>query len=459
VNTTHPIAIIGAGPVGLAAAAHLAAAGEDFVVLESGETVADSVRSWGHVRVFSPWRYNIDSVAARLLDASGWTSPPEDGYPTGREIYEQYLQPLAVLPEIAPHVRFGARVESISRLGMDKLKSEGREQVPFEIAYRAGGREERLLARAVIDASGTYRSPNPLGASGVPAQGESDASGKFFYGIPDILGEDRQRYTGKRVLVVGGGHSAFNALHDLAELAGEGTSILWAVRAPSVESQYGGGSADQLPRRGELGASVQSLVADGRITLVSGFRAERVQQTPDGVVVSSSARTLPAVDEVIVATGFRPDLAITSELRLELDNIVESPSALATLIDPNLHSCGTVPPHGAAQLRHPEPDFYTVGMKSYGRAPTFLMLTGYEQVRSVVAALTGDVAGSLDVRLVLPETGVCNGLAPSESAGCCGGAAPAGVDACCVLDAQAKEAGEEGCGCGAAVPAPELAAV
>jgi hypothetical protein len=130
------------------------------------------------------------------------------------------------------------------------------------------------------------------------------------------------------------------------------------------------------------------------------------------------------VDEIIGATGFRPDLSILSELRVDLDPSVEAPSALAPLIDPNLHSCGSVPPHGETELRHPEAGFYVVGMKSYGRAPTFLMLTGYEQVRSVVAAIAGDLESARNVELVLPETGVCS--SDLNEPACCGTApAPA----------------------------------
>ena len=168
-------------------------------------------------------------------------------------------------------------------------------------------------------------------------------------------------------------------------------------------------------------------------------------------------------DELIVATGFRPDLGFLSELRLSLDPALECPPALAPLIDPNLHSCGTVRPHGALELAQPEPDFYFAGMKSYGRAPTFLMLTGYEQVRSIAAELAGDIEAARRVELVLPETGVCSGPGPLAAAqqaagdpvaaGCCGGAAPAQTkavvpNACCVVDAQSKIQGKKGCGCG-----------
>ena len=163
-------------------------------------------------------------------------------------------------------------------------------------------------------------------------------------------------------------------------------------------------------------------------------------------------RSLGPVDRIIAATGQRPDLTLTRELRLDLDPWLESAKALGPLIDPNVHSCGSVPAHGHRELAHPEQGFYTVGIKSYGRAPTFLLLTGYEQARSVAAAVAGDMEAADDVQLVLPETGVCSTRAAAVAgapAGCCGGPAPARVDACCVADAVAKDLGKPGCGCGA----------
>src|SRR5699024_1961555 len=142
-----------------------------------------------------------------------------------------------------------------------------------------------------------------------------------------------------------------------------------------------------------------SLVEAGRLRLETGFRMTRLEDRGEGIVVSDQERSLPAVDEIIGTTGFRPDLDVLSELRLALDPAVESPVALAPLIDPNVHSCGSVPPHGAEELKHPESDLYVAGMKSYGRAPTFLMLTGYEQVRSIAAALAGDWDAARDVQL------------------------------------------------------------
>ncbi len=441
-KSSLPVAVIGAGPVGLAAAAHLARRNVPFVVLEAGASPGASVRRWGHVRLFSPWRYSIDREAAALLGETGWTSPDPEAYPTGADLVEQYLEPLAAHPQIEPNVRYGVRVDAVTRQGFDKMKTQGREDAPFLLHISTadgegggggggGGGEDTLLAQAVIDASGTYQRPNPLGSSGVPAPGELSLASHITYGIPDVLGADRSRYAGKRVLVIGSGHSAFNALLDLATLAQEepATRILWAIRRKSGGSSlYGGAAGDQLPERARLGSDISSLVASGAIQLVTGFKTQRVRRTDGGIVLDGEEGSLPPVDEIIGATGFRPDLEPLRELRLDLDSTVESPSALATLIDPNIHSCGTVPPHGVRELSHPEPDFYMVGMKSYGRAPTFLMLTGYEQVRSIVASLAGDRVAAEQVELVLPETGVCS-TNRDGGGSCCGTSTSTGTSA------------------------------
>jgi thioredoxin reductase len=429
--TNLPVAIIGAGPVGLAAAAHLIQRGETPLVLEAGETIGASVLAWGHVQLFSPWRYVMDSAAQALLAASGWQAPPPNDYPTGRELVEQYLLPLATLPSIAPHLRLGQRVQAVARQGFDKMKTEGREHAPFVIEIETvDGRAERVLARAVIDASGTYTQANPLGANGRPALGELALAAQIAYGIPDVLGPARARYAGKRVLVAGSGHSAFNTLLDLAKLAEQApqTAITWVVRRNDPRQLYGGGAADQLEERGRLGQRMRQLVATGRVQVATGFKIAQLTATADGIVVGDGEQTLAPVDQIIATTGFRPDLAMLHELRLGLDPAVEAPTALAPLIDPNVHSCGSVPPHGVDELSHPEPGFYIVGMKSYGRAPTFLLLTGYEQVRSIVAALVGDWASARDVQLVLPETGVCSSDR-GDAGGCCvpAVAAPSGV--------------------------------
>ena len=451
-----PVAVIGAGPVGLAAAAHLIERGVPVRVYESGASVAANIRDWGHVRLFSPWGFNTDTASTAILLKHGWQAPPDDVLPTGADLVAAYLEPLSQTPEMRHVVETKARVRHITRQGIDKVVTRGRGDLPFALTVENGSGGRIDLARAVIDASGTWSNPSPLGASGTPAVGEAAARPRIAYGIPDVLRADRALYSGKRVLVVGGGHSAANALLDLARLADAdaGLQITWAVRSTNLTRVLGGGEADKLPARGQLGTDLKRLLESGRLNLVLGFSAERVDETPDGATVTgqtpSGALTIGPIDRIIVATGLRPDLEMTRELRLDLDPWLECPRALGPLIDPNLHSCGSVRPHGHKTLAHVEPDYFSVGIKSYGRAPTFLMATGYEQVRSIAAHLAGDETAADEVRLILPETGVCSASFVKEQkldAGCCGGPAKKDDSACCVEDETAKVQGKQGCGC------------
>ncbi len=408
------VAIIGAGPVGLAAASHALERGLKPIVLEAGPDAAYAVRQWGHVRMFSPWEYNIDRAAGRLLAATGWNSPDPQHYPTGAELVEQYLEPLATRTALRDAIQTSSRVTAISRAGFDKVKTKGREQAPFEVRYQNGAGPKSVMADAVIDASGTWSSPNPAGANGLAATGEPEAHDRIAYAMPDVLGRDRSRYAGKTVAVAGSGHSAIGTLIDLARLKEEApqTQVVWLLRGNEPEKAFGGGANDKLAARGELGAAFAQLVGEGRIAIEPGFRVQHLSMQGDrlriGTGTGCCGRHVLA-DELIVATGFRPDLSFLRELRIALDPALECPPMLAPLIDPNEHSCGTVRPHGARELAQPEAGFYVAGMKSYGRAPTFLMLTGYEQVRSIVADIAGDREAAERVELVLPETGVCSG--------------------------------------------------
>lgn len=453
-----PVAVIGAGPVGLAAAAHLLQRGLRPLVLESGPSAGTSLKSWGHVRVFTPWRYVTEAAAVDLLTEAGWTTPDQDVLPTGSEIVESYLDPLSRIPTMTKSIIYGATVTAITRQGLDKVTSKGREVAPFDIRYvDAQGVEQAVQARAVLDASGTWKRPSPIGVDGLPVIGEKAAASKISYGIPDVAGRDEADFAGRSVLVVGGGHSAINVVLALMDLQKTSpTTISWALRRNRIDRLLGGGLNDQLPTRGELGLAAKEAIGSNRVRLLAPFSAQSIQSVGGGLEVHAlidGVSNRLVFDRIIVATGFRPDLGMLSELRLDLDTAVESPRLLAPMIDPNLHSCGTVPPHGVVELTQPEPGFFIVGSKSYGRAPTFLMLTGYEQVRSVVAEIVGDHKAAREVQLVLPETGVCSVTIPSPkgtlASGCCGGPAPVEVDACCVADVEAKAEGKSGCGCSA----------
>jgi cation diffusion facilitator CzcD-associated flavoprotein CzcO len=425
-----PVVVIGAGPSGLAAAAHLIDRGLQPIVVEAGPSAGTSVRQWHHVRLFSRWGELIDGQAEKLLAPTGWAAPDADRYPTGAEWAQRYLQPLADV--LGDRVRFGTRVIGVARRGRDLVMDEGRDREPLVVHVTTNRGEELITARAVVDASGTWTRPNPLGGDGLPALGERAAQDRIAYRVPDL--DDpamRARYAGKRIAVAGSGHSALTALVAFAQLAEAtpGTHVDWLLRRGQVGDTFGGGDADQLPARGALGEQARRAVEAGHVSTVTGFRTAAVIEQAGGqlVVEGIEGRRLAPVDEIVVLTGFRPDLSFLSEVRLDLDVVLQAPRALAPMIDPNMHSCGTVYPHGARELAQPEPGVFLVGMKSYGRAPTFLALTGYEQIRSVAAAIAGDREAAERVELVLPETGVCSGgglidetVTVPSGGGCCG---------------------------------------
>jgi thioredoxin reductase len=391
-NGGLPVVVVGAGPIGLAAAAHVLERGLEPVLLEAGDRVGAAIWQWRHVRLFSPWRELVDDACARLLDGTGWERPDPASYPTGGQWVERYLQPVA--KSLGERIRLGTRVIGTARRGRDRVVDDGRETEPFTVhTLGADGVGGRITARAVIDASGTWGTPNPLGADGLPAIGERGAASRIAYGIPDLADERvASRYRGKRVAVVGSGHSALTALVTLAGEAPDAASqVTWVLRRGEVGNAFGTGHTDALVARGALGARARAVVEGGGVDVVTRFRTAAVDRNGNTVVlVSDDGRRLDDLDEVVVLTGFRPDLSWLSEIRLGLDASLQAPVGLAPLIDPNVHTCGTVPLHGATELAHPERGFYLVGMKSYGRAPTFLALTGYEQVRSVAAEIAGD---------------------------------------------------------------------
>lgn len=449
-----PVAVLGAGPVGLAAAAHLIERGLTPLIFEAGTEIGANLATYRHVRLFSPWQYNVDKAARRLLLNHAWTEPAGNDLPSAGEVVDRYLSPLASIPTIASNLLLEHRVIAITRLGFDKVKTKGREAAPFLIRVDTPAGPRQFVASSVIDATGTWSHQNPLGADGIPALGEAELAARIDYGMPDVLGSARERYAGRKVMVVGAGHSAAGTLLALAQLAQEqpGTSIVWVTRGSQLTRVFGGGEADGLKARGQLGMRLKALRDSGGLEMRQNFRIEQLTEVGGkirviGEAVNGEVPTLDNIDRIICAAGARPDLELTRELRVRHDPWLESTDALAPLIDPNEHSCGTVRPHGHRELAHPESGYYAVGAKSYGRAPNFLLATGYEQVRSIVAALVGDMAAADDVQLDLPETGVCNTRLAYESpadqaSSCCN--VPAPVAASCCVPAPSPEGT---CGC------------
>lgn len=435
--TTVDLVVIGAGPIGLVAAAHAHSRGLSTVVLEAGDEVGSGVRAWGHVRLFSAWSELVDPVAEKLLAPTGWQHPDPATYPTGLDWADLFLTPLAdaLAATGTVEVRLGHRVTGVARQDRDRLVDSGREDARFTIHVDTSTGTTRLSAGAVVDASGTYGVPSPLGGDGLPAIGEKEAADHITYGIPDLSDPQvRTRFAGKHVAVAGTGASAQNVLVALKQLATDSpdTRVTWLVRRAETGDAFGGGDNDQLEARGALGNRAREVVESGTVTVATSFRTTAITPTDAGLTIeSSNGSTVEGVDEVIVVTGFRPDLSFLDEVRLDLDPVLSSTTKLAPLIDPNVHSCGTVYPHGAAELAQPEQNLYLVGMKSYGRAPSFLALTGFEQARSIVAAIAGDHEAAARVELVLPESGVCGGSGQfdgepaADAEGCC---APSGAE-------------------------------
>jgi len=435
-----PIAIIGGGPIGLAAAAHLTKNKLPFVLFESGESVGQNILSWSHVQLFSPWKYNIDQAAKELLQQGNWKAPNDTILPSGGELVAQYLFPLADLPEIKPHIKLNSQVRAIGRKGLDKMKTLDREKRPFSIKVEEKNAIKYYEASAVIDATGTWNQPNPIDSGCVFAAGEEQLNEHIYYGIPNVKNEHLNRFKNKKIAVVGSGHSAINTLLDLAEIQTDfpKTNLNWILRKENLNTVYGGKKDDTLAARGALGSKIEQLVNSRKINVFAPFHILDLSEREGSIQTKGSANhkllIINDIDEIISTTGARPNLEMLWEVRLGLDPSLESVNDLAALIDPNVHSCGTVRPHGEKELRHPEEGFYILGAKSYGRAPTFLMTTGYEQVRSVVAYLAGDLEAASRQELNLPATGVCSGNLETKNdfaETCCKTSSDELINSCC----------------------------
>ncbi|HEY2954860.1 MAG TPA: flavoprotein [Candidatus Eisenbacteria bacterium] len=401
-TTLNTLAVMGAGPVGLEAAAVALDHGFDVHVFEQGE-VGSHPLAWGHVRMFTPWRMNLGPASARRLAQSGWSAPDPEDCPTGLELAERYLAPLAALEEIKPRIHTHAKVVHASRRGALKgdMGAERRSGFPFRLLVRdQGGRESFLHAHALIDASGVYARPNWAGDGGIPARGELYLAPQMSYHVDDVLGLRRERYAGRRTLVIGGGASAATSIAALAELAQQapGTGAVWATRAgldellpeiaddPLVERRA-------LYRRSrELARGGDPAIAHVGGAVVEGFEFNSATHRYRATLRIGEQMRVEEVDEVLVNAGFGPDDSVYRELQVHECYASRAPMKLATaLLGAAAGDCLTTPAFGVEVLANPEPRLYILGHKSYGRSPNFLLETGYRQVGEVIATLAHEL--------------------------------------------------------------------
>jgi len=393
----NSLAILGAGPVGLEAAALALELGFDVHVFERGG-VGEHLLAWGHVRMFTPWPMNIGPASARLLARHGWTAPAADACPTGLELAEQVLSPLAATPELAGRVHTHSQVVQVSRHGARKGDSRERASHPFRILVRdQGGRENYLHAHAVVDATGVFSTPNWAGTGGIPARGETYLAPQMSYHPDDVLGLRRERHAGRTTLVIGGGSSAITTVAALAQLAAElpGTRVSWVTRraTPGFVNEV---ANDSLPARAALMAEGRRLQQGGSPEVqwtggceVEGFEYNSATHRYRVQLATSAGARIEEADQVIINCGYGPDPVLHRELQIHECYTTLAPMKLsAALLASGTSDCTQVPAQGIDVLANPEPGYFILGAKSYGRGATaFLLGAGHQQVAQALAAL------------------------------------------------------------------------
>ncbi len=387
------IAILGAGPTGLEAALAAAERGVPFTLYEAAPRPAGHVRSWGHVHLFTPWSMNVSPRMRAALEAAGVAVPGGDACPTGEQLAEGLLDPLAALPSIAPNLRLSSRVMAVGREGLlkhEEISTPARAARPFRLLVEDGEGNERIEhASVVIDTTGTYSNPNLLGDGGIPAPGELALDGEIRRRLPNFAREGD--WAGKTILVAGAGHSAQTAIRDLAELAKSApeTRVIWAIRgaAPFPAADH----PDPLPERSELLREAAALANGGSpaIEVKLGVAIESLRRNGDKAEVTlrtaQGVETI-AVDRVLSLTGFVPNDAMYRQLQIHECYAFSAPMKLSAALlgaAGGGGDCMTQTSHGAETLVNPEPNFYILGIKSYGRNTNFLMGVGWEQVAEV----------------------------------------------------------------------------
>jgi len=386
------VAILGAGPIGLEAALAAAERGLDFTVYEASEAVGGHVRRWGHVRTFTPWDMNVSRRARRAL---GEAAPSGPGLPTGDELACDLLEPLAALPVLRGRVRLGARVAAIGREGLLKHEAIGapeRARCKFRLLVEGpDGAEELVRADVVIDASGSYGNPNRLGDGGISAVGEAAFEDRIERFLTPLQAEP-WRWAGRTVLLTGSGHCAQTAARELAAFARDapGTRVIWALRRD--EPDFGAVDGDPLPERAALNAAATELAggASPAVTLRTGVVTEALVADGDRIAVTlrNGGTEQLVADAVLALNGGVGDASLYRQLQVHECYATCGPMKLAAaLLGDAGGDCLGVPAHGPETLANPEPGFFILGAKSYGRNSRFLLRAGWQQVDDVFGGL------------------------------------------------------------------------
>ncbi len=392
------MAILGGGPVGLASLMRAVAEGWDARLYERGR-VGEHIRSWGHVRMFSPHAMNVVTGGSGARDTAG--GPLGKELLTGRQYVERHLEPLAARPELAARITTGTRAIAVSR---DRLrKSDGiadpaRARSPFRLLLADGQGERAVEADVVLDATGTFGTPNWLGQGGIPAVGERDAATALEHRLPDMPGAERARFAGRHTLIVGSGHSAATAVVWLSQIAAAHprTRITWVTRrsGPRPVPEV---AADPLAERARVTSAANDAAQGATAWLTHVPDASVLEVSRDGPVIVATLATgggprIVRADALLALVGYRPDLDLAREVQVQTCWATEGTYRLAAVLLAGEGNgigtdCLAAVPLGPDTLLHPEAGFFTLGAKSFGRNPNFLIRTGLEQVSDVFAML------------------------------------------------------------------------
>jgi hypothetical protein len=386
------IAVLGAGPVGLDAALAARDHGFSVTVYEAASRPAGNVRSWGHVRLFTPWAMNVSKrMRDGLLEAGARLEGDPEAHHTGLEYAQEVLDPLWALPELAKGLQLGTRVVAVGRDGVlkhEEIGSPDRGRRPFRLLMEGPDGAERVEhADIVLDCTGKFGNPNTLGDGGIPAPGERALGARVRRSLPD-LAREADEWRGRTILLAGAGHSAQTAVRDLADLAqsSDGTRVLWALRRE--KPGLGAVPDDPLLLRRELTRDAAALLggASPVVQPMTGRVVEALEGENGRVRVhlrgaSEGEEDVVEVDRILSLTGGVGDHSLYRQLQVHECYATSGPMNLAVaLLGQSSEDCLAQESHGADTLVNPEPGFFILGDKSYGRNNTFLLRTGFQQV-------------------------------------------------------------------------------